>query len=103
MPFNPLQSRASRLGLLLSLSVAQGCAPQVEPVQTPSSVSAADVKVLLTPKPIPSDDILTDAAANDRHNVAIETWGETLSKAGARVCRALAVDGFPLGFTCPAP
>ncbi|WEK42999.1 MAG: hypothetical protein P0Y64_16905 [Candidatus Sphingomonas colombiensis] len=61
----------------------------------------ADVKAVIEPKPTPSDAILTDAQAAERYNVEVETWGERLSRAGARICRALVADGTPLPFTCP--
>jgi hypothetical protein len=38
------------------------------------------------PKPVPSPDIVTSAAANARYSIALETWGETLRSKLAGVC-----------------
>jgi hypothetical protein len=65
-------------------------------------VSAADVRALIEPKPVPGADILTSDAASARHSIEIELWGERLSRAAGRVCRALAADGMSLPFVCPA-
>ncbi|WEK43657.1 MAG: hypothetical protein P0Y64_02145 [Candidatus Sphingomonas colombiensis] len=56
---------------------------------------------MIEPKPVPSDAILTDAQAAERYNVEVETWGERLSRAGARICHAIVADGAPLPFACP--
>lgn len=100
-----MRSRTSRpalpLALLLSLSAVSACGRPAPPPAPISSVSAADVKGLVEPKPAPGPDILTDEAASARYSIALELWGERLWRAGGRVCRALALDGVPLGFACP--
>ena len=62
----------------------------------------ADVKALVETKPVPTDAILTDDGAAQAYGIEVETWGERLSRAGARVCRALAADGVALPFACPS-
>ena len=65
-------------------------------------MSAATVKELIAAKPKPTDAILTDAAAAERYNIDIESWGDRLSAAGGRLCRSLVRQGVALPFDCPA-
>ncbi|GLK42737.1 hypothetical protein GCM10017612_06540 [Novosphingobium resinovorum] len=46
-----------------------------------------DVAVAIEAKPQPTADILSDAAASDRYNSALEGWGERLHAAGMRLSR----------------
>jgi hypothetical protein len=50
---------------------------------------------------VPPVDILTSEQAAERHDVAIETWGETVSRAGGRICRWVLDNGGELPFACP--
>ena len=61
--------------LMLSLFSlgAQGCAKPASALQTfPPAALLGN-----TPKPVPTPDIVTSAQAAARHNIAIETWGQT--------------------------
>ena len=49
--------------------------------------AVADVQAVTEAKPRPTPDILTDPAASDRYNAALEAWGERLHSAGLRLCR----------------
>lgn len=66
-------------------------------------MSAADVRALIEPKPVPGPEIVTDDAAGAAYSINVELWGERLSRAGRRLCRALEADGAALGFACPSP
>lgn len=46
-----------------------------------------DLKAVTAPKPIPGDDIATDPQAEARYNADVESWGDGLYAAGARLCR----------------
>lgn len=46
----------------------------------------SDVATLVEKKPRPTAAILTDPAASDKHNSAVEAWGDRLSSAGRRLC-----------------
>lgn len=61
----------------------------------------ADLIALVEPKPKPTAVILTDPAASDRYNSAVESWGERLSSAGLRLCRYFAATGMDVD--CPKP
>lgn len=47
----------------------------------------ADIIALTEAKPVPPPEILTDPAASDRHNNAIESYADRLHSAGMRLCR----------------
>jgi hypothetical protein len=61
---------------------------------------SADIASVTEAKPRPPAEILTDPAANDRYNSAIEARGDRLYAAGARLCRFFARTGMS-GLTCP--
>lgn len=70
---------------------------------TPHTVvfpSKDDVTQAVEAKPRPTADILTDPAANDRYNSAIEKWGDDVWSAGARLCRYFKAQG--MAVDCPA-
>jgi len=52
---------------------------------------------------VPGPEIVTSAQAAAAHDVAIETWGDTLHAAGARICRWAVRNGADLPFLCPPP
>ncbi|EJL21879.1 hypothetical protein [Novosphingobium sp. AP12] len=51
-------------------------------------------------KPTPGADILTDPAAGDRYDSAIEGWGDRVRAAGMRLCRFYERTGMP-DVVCP--
>ena len=88
-----------RLALLLSLSLATGCAEHTRTlVKTPP---AADLRAVTESKPEPTMDILTSAKAEADYNAATEAWGDRLRAAGARICRWSVDVGAKLPFACP--
>jgi hypothetical protein len=58
-----------------------------------------DIVEVTEAKPTPGADILTDPAAGDRYDSAIEGWGDRVRAAGMRLCRFYARTGMP-GVTC---
>jgi len=53
------------------------------------------------PKPVPTVEILTDAAAEARYNSAVEGWGERGWSTVARICRWAKAHGSRA--PCPVP
>jgi hypothetical protein len=88
--------------MLLLVSLASGCAT-TQDVALPLYPPNADVKAAIEPKPIPSDDIVTDPVAAENYNAAVEGWGDRVQRAGARICRWIVDNGGKLPFPCPAP
>lgn len=90
---------------LLMLSVCalavSGCGPKerLQPIYPPS----ADIKAATTPKPVAGPEIVTSAQAAAEYDIAVEAWGETVSKAGGRICRWAVNNGAKLPFDCPVP
>jgi hypothetical protein len=54
------------------------------------------------PKPRPGLDLLTSREAGEKHDNAVEAWGEEGWAAVGRLCRFFAAQGQPLPFQCPA-
>jgi hypothetical protein len=48
---------------------------------------ADDLKAVVEPKPVPSEDIATSDQANADYSAAVESWGDRISAAGGRLCR----------------
>ena len=82
-----------RAAIALALSTA-GCATAPKPYPP-----QADLQALAEVKPKPTAAILTDPAANDRYNAALESWGDRLSAAGLRLCRYFKAQGMTV--ECP--
>jgi hypothetical protein len=68
-------------------------------VSTPIFPPSADLVV--EPKPVPPDEIVTSAAAAARYDVELESWGERGWKAVARICRW--AKGHGAQVECPPP
>ncbi|WP_313472787.1 hypothetical protein [Brevundimonas sp.] len=52
------------------------------------------------PKPVPSDDVLTSRIAGEKHDNAVEAWGEAGWAQVARLCRFFDEMGAK-GLDCP--
>lgn len=63
--------------------------------------SRQDLVEVTEAKPMPGADILTDPAAGDRYDSAIEGWGDRLAAAGGRLCRHFSRTGMKV--VCPPP
>ncbi|OGT55465.1 MAG: hypothetical protein A3E01_09155 [Gammaproteobacteria bacterium RIFCSPHIGHO2_12_FULL_63_22] len=55
----------------------------------------------MEPKPVPTDAIVTDPVAAEHYNAALESWGDRLHSAGARLCRFFQRTGMPGVDFCP--
>lgn len=51
---------------------------------------------------MPTLDVLWSAEAGERHDNAIEAWGEAQARQIARLCRFFETQGMVLPFPCPA-
>ncbi len=76
-----LHQRVGLLVLLPMLLLASGCAT------TAGFPPLADVTAATEPKPVPDDAIATDPVAEAHYNASVESWGDRLGSAGARLCR----------------
>lgn len=61
---------------------------------------AEDLRV--EPKPVPPDEVLTSRIAGEKHDNAVEAWGEAGWATVGRLCRHFDRMGMP-GLDCPAP
>jgi hypothetical protein len=93
--------RSLTLALLTvaALSLVSGCETIPTPTATPLP-PAADLRVEAKPRLAPED--VDSEAALDRHDIALETWGERGWAAVGRLCRWAEANG-ARGLDCPAP
>lgn len=63
----------------------------------------ADLKAVTEAKPVPGDEIATDPVAEAHYNADVESWGDRLSAAGARLCRFFEAVKMPGLGGCPKP
>lgn len=54
-------------------------------------------------KPKPGLEVLFSREAGERHDNAVEAWGEALAAQVGRQCRFWREQGMPLPFDCPPP
>lgn len=73
-----------------ALLLAPGCAPTPEWIR-PLLPPSADLRVEPKPQLAPAD--VNSEAALDRHDIAIEGWGEDGWKAVGRICRWAEANG----------
>ena len=87
------------LMLCVSGSVVSGCASKerIRPLYPP----AADLQAVTERKPVAPVEIVTSAQAAAEYDIAVESWGERVSRAGARICRWTVANGAQLPFSCP--
>ena len=87
---------------LIACLMIVSCGVAVASCETPGASwpSAADLTV--KDKPVPPDDVLTSRIAGERHDNAVEAWGEEGWAAVGRLCRYFDRTGMP-GLDCPAP
>lgn len=76
------------ISILAIVATLAACATKPSPLPP-----RADVIALIEVKPKPPVAILTDPAASDRHNNAIEAYADRLSSAGKRLCAYFAATG----------
>lgn len=88
--------RLRRRGLVLlpMLLLASAC------VSAGGFPPPADLQAATEAKPVPGDEIATDAEAEAHYNAAVEGWGDRISSAGARLCRFFQRRKMP-GLMCP--
>ncbi len=52
-------------------------------------------------KPVAPPEIVTSAQAAAAYDIAVESWGDRLWRAGSRICRWATDNGASLPFACP--
>lgn len=62
----------------------------------------ADLKALVEPKPVPTDDIATSDQAAADYDASVEAWGDRISSAGGRICR-WSESVYRVKIGCPKP
>lgn len=95
-----LQMSQIALPMLCACALAvSACTPKerLQPIFPPS----VDLKLVISPKPKAGPEIVTSAQAAAEYDIAVETWGDTVSKAGQRICRWAENNGAKLDFVCP--
>lgn len=90
-----LRRRAARSALLPALLLASGCA------SSGGYPPLADLKAATEAKPLPDDAIATDPVAEAHYNASVESWGDRLHSAGARLCRFFSRTDMPGVDFCP--
>lgn len=89
-----------RLMVLLTSAI---CAVAVASCETPGGTfpSAEDLRV--EAKPVPPDEVLISREAGEKHDNAVEAWGERGWLQVGRLCRFFDDQGMSLPFGCPPP
>lgn len=87
------------LMLCVSLLAVSACGGK-EPLRAGFPPSA-DLKAVVTPKPVAGPEIVISAQAAAAYDIAVEKWGDTIFAAGGRICRWMIDHGASLDF-CPA-
>ena len=70
--------------------------------ETPGAIFPPAEDLRIKGKPVPPDDVLTSRVAGEKHDNAVEAWGEEGWAAVGRACRFWRDQGMPLPFECPA-
>lgn len=75
-------NRTSRLLPVVALTLACSCAG-------PANIAppAADLSILVEPKPVPAEDIAVSQQAYDDYQASVEGWGDRKFLAGTRLCQ----------------
>ena len=88
---------------LTRLLTIVSCAAVVASCETPGGPRPSVEDLRVTPKPVPSDEVLVSREAGEKHDNAVEAWGEAGWAMVARQCRFWRDQGMTLPFTCPPP
>lgn len=91
-----------RKPFLMACLMIVNCGVAVASCSTPGAAfpRAEDLRVLS--KPVPSDDVLTSRIAGERHDNAVEAWGEAGWAQVGRLCRFFDEMGMK-GLDCSPP
>ena len=78
------------------------CGAAVASCATPGAAFPRAEVLRVQPKPVPSDDVLTSRIAGEKHDNAVEAWGEAGWAQVGRLCRFFDEMGMK-GLDCPSP
>lgn len=76
------------------------CGVGVASCETPGAAFPRAEDLRVQPKPVPSDGVLTSRIAGEKHDNAIEAWGEAGWAQVGRLCRFYQTMGVK-GLDCP--
>ena len=87
----------------LTLLLMSGiCAVAVASCETPGAAFPPASDLAVEPKPVPPDEVLTSQIAGEKHDNAVEAWGEAGWLQVSRLCRFFDEMGMD-GLDCPPP
>lgn len=87
---------------LTALLMIASCGAVVASCETTGASLPPAADLMVQPKPVPSDDVLTSRIAGEKHDNAVEAWGEAGWAQVGRLCRFFDEMGMP-NLNCPAP
>lgn len=93
-----MQPKRFLMASLMIVSLGAGVAS----CETPGAAFPRAEDLRVQPKPVPSDDVLTSRIAGERHDNAVEAWGEAGWAHVGRLCRFYRTMGMK-GLDCPPP
>ena len=77
------------------------CGAAVASCETPGAAFPRAEDLRFQPKPVPPDDVLTSRIAGEKHDNAVEAWGEAGWAQVGRLCRFYRTMGMK-GLDCPS-
>jgi hypothetical protein len=91
-----------RKPFLMACLMIVSCGVVVASCETPAAFLPRAEDLRVQPKPVPSEDVLTSRVAGERHDNAVEAWGEAGWAQVGRLCRFFDEIGMK-GLDCPPP
>ena len=86
------------MAYLMTVSLGVGVASCAKPV----GAFPPAMDLIVQPKPVPADDVLTSRIAGEQYDNAVEAWGEEGWARVSRLCRFFETMGMK-GLDCPPP
>jgi len=87
---------------LIACLMIVSCGAAVASCETPGAAFPPAADLTVRAKPVPADDVLTSRIAGEKHDNAVEAWGEAGWAQVGRLCRLFDEMGMD-GLSCPAP
>ena len=87
---------------LIACLMIVSCGAAVASCETPGAAFPPAADLTVRAKPVPADDVLTSRIAGEKHDNAVEAWGEAGWAQVGRLCRFFDELGMPR-LNCPAP
>lgn len=93
----------TRKPCLIAFLTIASCGVGVASCETTGAIIPPVETLRVQDKPSPPDDVLTSRIAGERHDNAVEAWGETGWSLVGTACRFWSGQGMKLPFDCPPP